>query len=136
MQTTSVTNFPTLFTLQFTQFSTYPHVILNNSLLHLERRPCACILAVIVDTHFTFSPHIDSIITRDSSRINILKTLAATNWGQQNESKTILNTYKSLILVICIHVAHGNLVPQRIIIINSESPNSAKLCPPLSNWLR
>ena len=58
-------------------------------------------LGVTSDNHFTFTPHIDSILTRTPSIINILKALAGTKCGKQKE--TILATYKSLTqyLFIC-----------------------------------
>ena len=54
-----------------------------SSLLPLERRPR--LLGVTFDTLFIFSPHIDSIIGRASSRMNILRAIAGTNWDQQKE---------------------------------------------------
>ena len=83
----------TLFTSDKRQSYTHPHITLHNTPLPLERRPR--ILGVVFDTHFTFSPHIKSIIHRASPRLNILRALAGTNWGQQKETLRI--TYKSLI---------------------------------------
>ena len=47
--------------------------------------------------HFKFNAqaHVKSLVTRALPRINILKALIGTNWGQQKE--IILITYKSLI---------------------------------------
>ena len=45
--------------------------------------------------HYTFSPHIGTVCERARSRLNILKSLAGTSWGQQKE--TTLITFKSLI---------------------------------------
>ena len=62
------------------------------------------ILEVTFDPHFKFNAHVKSIVTRASSRINILRTLAGTtNWGQQKE--TILITYMSLILSLFMYAA-------------------------------
>ena len=72
-----------------------------SSMQPLERRPR--ILGVTFDTYFIFYPHIDSIITWASSRTNILKVLAGTNWGPQKHS--ILITYKFLIGSLFIYVA-------------------------------
>ena len=83
----------TLFTSDRHQSHTHPQVTLNNSPLPLERNPR--ILGVTFDPHFTFTPHITSLISRATSRLNILKALAGTNWGQHKE--TIIITYKSLI---------------------------------------
>ena len=52
-------------------------------------------MGVTLDPHFTFTPHISSIITRSVPRLNILRALAGSNWGQQKE--TLLITFKSLI---------------------------------------
>ena len=64
-----------------------------SSLLPLKRIPHT--LGVTFGTHFIFSPHIDSVISRASSLISIIKALARTNWGHQKD--TILNIYRSII---------------------------------------
>ena len=68
----------TLFTTQFAQCNTHPQVTLNNFIQPLRRTPC--ILGVTFDPHFKFNDK--SLVTRALSRINILKALAGTNWGQ------------------------------------------------------
>ena len=83
----------TLFTSDFRQSHDHPHVTLANSPLPLERNPR--ILGVTFDPHFTFSPHVASIVSRATPRLNLLKALAGSTWGQQME--TIVLTYKSLI---------------------------------------
>ena len=83
----------TLFTPHTHQTHTHPQVTLNSSPLPLSENPR--ILGVTFDPHFTFSPHIHSIVSRASSRLNILRALAGTFWGQQKE--TLLITFKSLI---------------------------------------
>ena len=70
----------TLFTPQFAQANTHPRVTLNNSILPLERTPS--ILDVTFDPHFKFNAHIKSSVTWALPRINILKALTSTNWGQ------------------------------------------------------
>ena len=75
------------------QSNTHPHVALNGTPLPLERNPR--VLGVTLDPHFTFSPHIASIVSRATPRLNILKALAGSNWGQHME--TIVITYKSII---------------------------------------
>ena len=93
----------TLFTPQFAKFSTDPKVTLNNSILPLERTPC--MMGVTSNLHFKFNDHVHvkSLVTRALPRINILKSLTGTNWGQQKE--TILITYKSLIRFLFMHAA-------------------------------
>ena len=63
--------------------------------LPLEIRHCIPNNSSYFRYHFIFSSHIDSIFTRASSCINILKA-CTTNWCQLK--KTILITYKSLII--------------------------------------
>ena len=83
----------TLFTPDRRQSHYHPSVALNGSQLPLERNPR--ILGVTLDPHFTFAPHITSLVTRASPRLNILKALAGTTWGQQKE--TIIVTFKALV---------------------------------------
>ena len=61
--------------------------------LPLDRTPR--ILGVVFDTGFRFKYHIENLVTRAAPRINVLKALTGTSWGQQRE--TIEITYKSLI---------------------------------------
>ena len=83
----------TLFTSDRRQSYHHPSVTLNGSQLPLERNPR--ILGVTLDPHFTFAPHISSLISRASPRLNILKALAGTTWGQQKE--TLIVTFKALV---------------------------------------
>ena len=80
----------TLFALQFAQSNIHPQVTLNNSILSLERTPC--ILGVTFDPHFKFNAHFKSLVTRALPRINILKALTGTNWGQLRRRKPYLST--------------------------------------------
>ena len=91
----------TLFTPDFRESHLHPSVFLNNSTLPLVRNPR--ILGVTFDPHFTFTPHIKSIVSRAAPRLNILKALAGTKWGQQKE--TIIITFKSLIRSIFTYAA-------------------------------
>ena len=80
----------TLFTPDTHQSHTRPDVSLRNTPLPLERNPR--ILGVTLDPHFTFGPHVSSIIKRATPRANILRALTGTGWGQQKE--TLVHTYK------------------------------------------
>ena len=91
----------TLFTPQFAQCKTHGQVTLNNSLLPLERSPH--ILGVTFDPYSKLNAHVISIVSRASSRINIRKDLAGTNWDQQKE--TILLAYISFIRSLSIYAA-------------------------------
>ena len=57
----------------------------------------------MIVSHFSFKAHVGYIVTRVSSRINILKVHAGTNRGQQME--TIHITYISLIRSIFMYAA-------------------------------
>ena len=97
----SAPKFITLFISQFAQSNTHPQVTQNNSMLPLERTPN--ILGVTFDHHFKFNAHVKSLVTRALPRINILRALTGTNWGQQKE--TIIITYRSLIQSLFIYTA-------------------------------
>ena len=74
--------------------------------------------------YFTVSPNIASIITQDTSRINILKSLAGINWRQPKETNLI--TQKILIrsfLSMAFTFGSGS---QRLF-INPEASNYPKL---------
>ncbi|KAF2347267.1 Reverse transcriptase domain [Trinorchestia longiramus] len=53
--------------------------------------------------HFTCIPHINTICEKARHRLNILKALASSSWGQQN--KNIILTYKALINSIATYAA-------------------------------
>jgi hypothetical protein len=91
----------TLFTSDTHQSQTDPHVSWEGSNLPLCRTPK--ILGVTFDPHFTFSPHIAAICQRARPRLNILKSLAGTSWGQQKE--TLLVTFKALIKSLITYAA-------------------------------
>ena len=61
------------------------------------------ILGATFDALFGISSHVDSIITRASSHINILKDLAGTNSKVQKQ-ETILITYKFIMQFISMYV--------------------------------
>ena len=83
----------TLFTPEFQQSHLHPNVPLNGTTLPLDRNPK--ILGVTFDPHLKFHKHIESIVNRAKPRLNILKLLTGTDWGQQKE--TIMATFKSLV---------------------------------------
>ena len=91
----------TLFTPQRSEVHDHPEVRLNNTPLPLERNPR--ILGVTFDPLLTFKKHIDNLCTRAAPRINLLRLLCASNWGQQVETMTI--TYKLLIRSILHYAA-------------------------------
>ena len=103
----------TLFTSDNQQSHIHPHVLLRDSRLPLDRNPR--ILGVTFDPHFNFSKHVSSLISRITPRLNIIRALAGTSWGQQRE--TILITFKSLIRSIVTYAApiwYPNASPSNI----------------------
>ena len=83
----------TLFTPEYRQSHVHPIIPVNGTPLPLERNPK--ILGVTFDPHLFFHKHVEEIIRKAKPRLNILKLLTGTDWGQQKE--TILATFKSLI---------------------------------------
>ena len=92
---------PTILTSDTHQCRTDPGVSMGDTALEPERNPK--ILGVHLDPLFKFSYHVSQIQSRVSSRINILKALAGTNWGQQKE--TLIVTYRALIRSIITYAA-------------------------------
>ena len=91
----------TLFTPDQHQAKTNPRILIEDSRLPLVQ--CPKILRVHMDTSLSFNEHSSHVAERVSSRNNILKALAATFWGQQEE--TLLMTYKAVERSIINYVA-------------------------------
>ena len=83
----------TLFTNWTSEYHKHPVVSLGDRPLPLDKKPK--VLGVTLDPHFTFSPHIKNIARRAAPRINILKALAGSTWGQDRD--TLLLTFGALI---------------------------------------
>lgn len=66
---------------------------MNDQRVKLEKNPK--LLGVTFDTQLTFTKHIEQTVNKAKSRLNILKSLAGSDWGQ--DKSTILLTYKSII---------------------------------------
>ena len=82
----------TLFTPDTYPTKTHPRILIKDSRLPLVQ--CPKILGVHMDTSLSVNKHSSHVAERVSSRNNILKALAGTSWGQQNE--TLLMTYKAV----------------------------------------
>ena len=52
------------------------------------------ILGLTLDPHFTFGPHVKTVVGKMATRLKVLKALAGTNWGDAKED--LLLTYKAL----------------------------------------
>ena len=82
----------TLFTPSTNKFKSEPAVYIKNEKVKLDRRPK--LLGVVFDTMYTFTPHIDTAVSKAKSKLGILKALSGSSWGQDKEIMT--NTYKSI----------------------------------------
>jgi hypothetical protein len=71
----------------------HPQVLYKGDVIPLNK--CPKILSITWDTQLTFSNHINDVVARASRRLQILKALAGTSWGQCKE--TLLLTFKLLI---------------------------------------
>ena len=82
----------TLFTPDTKEANIHPTIIVNNTAVKLEKNPK--LLGITFDTIYTFTHHIKSTIAKAKNKINILKSLCGSTWGQEKE--TIIITYKSI----------------------------------------
>ena len=83
----------TLFTSDPKQYKTDPKVE-----IHSKRVPNSNsikVLAVTLDSGLTFTKHVKDVTARYKKRLNVMRALSGTTWGQSKE--TLLVTYKSLI---------------------------------------
>ena len=81
----------TLFTPWTRQAMMKPEVHLSGKDVPLERHPK--LLGVVHDTMYTFSEHAKRTITKAKQKVNALKALAGTDWGQSKE--VIITAYKA-----------------------------------------
>ena len=114
----------TLFTSDPAQANTRPEIKIADSEQPLVRSPK--LLEVYLDTFFSFNNHCVQV-RRVSKRNNVLKALAGTNWGQQNE--TLLMTYKALGRSIANYAAP-------VWSINASESNTGKIQRPQNEALR
>ena len=91
----------TLFTPWTSQVNAELAVTINGARVPTEKKPK--ILGVTFDPLFTFTPHVADIAARASRRLQVLKALTGTTWGQDKE--TILLTYKAIIKPIISYAA-------------------------------
>ena len=74
----------TLFTSDRRQGNIHPQIKIKNTLVPLEKNPK--LLGVHFDSHLTFSHHITKITDSVKPRINMMKFLAGSDWGQDKET--------------------------------------------------
>jgi hypothetical protein len=83
----------TLFTPDRHELKFKPPLTLNNFTIRTTKNPK--ILGVIFDPLLTFPSHISHLTQKSSRRLNSLKVLSSSTWGQDKETPTTL--YKSYI---------------------------------------
>ena len=81
----------TLFTPDTKEADLIPDVSIKAKKVELEKTPK--LLGVYFDTMYCFSQHIKKAVDKAKSRVNVLKALAGSSWGQDKE--TLLLTYKA-----------------------------------------
>ena len=70
-----------------------PAIKINNKIIRLDRNPK--FLGITFATKHNFSQHTKNMISKCKNKLNILKALAGSSWGQSKE--TIIATYKTAI---------------------------------------
>ena len=75
------------------EYNSQPTITLNGSQIPVE--PSTKILGTTFDRGMTFKPHITELTSKTKSRLNVMRALTATTFGQQKES--ILNLYKQFV---------------------------------------
>ena len=82
-----------LFTSDTHESDKHPEIWLGGEIIPLAKE--LKILGVTFDTFMSFEAHIASMVVKASSRLQIMKMLAGTSWGQQRES--LLSFFKCII---------------------------------------
>jgi len=82
----------TFFTPDTKEANINPRIIIKGEPVRLDKTPK--LLGVTFDTMYTFSKHIKESIKKAKTKLNIIKSLAGTTWGQDQE--TLIITYKSV----------------------------------------
>lgn len=83
----------TLITPDRRESNKHPQLHLNNTTIPLNKTPT--ILGVTLDTHLTFSSHVEKTTAIASRKLNAIRTLTNTSFGQSKESLNIL--YKQFV---------------------------------------
>ena len=82
----------TLFTPDTKEFKEIPEIKMKDTVVPHE--PTPRLLGVTFDTMYTFSHHVKNITDSAKTKINLMKSLAGSTWGQDVE--TLALTYKSI----------------------------------------
>ena len=81
----------TLFTPDTKEANIHPPVKVKDKMVKLDKEPK--ILGVYFNTMHTYTSHVKNTVAKARKKVNVLKALAGTDWGQDQE--TIKNTYKA-----------------------------------------
>ena len=82
----------TLFTPDTKEAKIHPQVKMYDKVVPHE--PTPKLLGVIFDTMYTFTHHTKTTVNKAKKKVNLMKSLAGTNWGQTKEILT--STYKAI----------------------------------------
>ena len=82
----------TLFTTDTKEFNIKPSIYMNNVEVPHEQTPK--LLGVTFDTMYCYAKHVKNVTDTAKSRVNMMKSLAGSTWGQDQE--TLSTTYKSI----------------------------------------
>ena len=82
----------TYFTPDTKEANITPNITIKGKSVKLEKKPK--LLGVVYDTMFTFSHHVKDVVRKGKAKVNVLKALAGSNWGQDKEC--LLMTYKAV----------------------------------------
>ena len=84
-----------LFTPDTHEHNYKPVIYIDGVLVPPPQSPVIEVLGVKYDTHFTFAPHLRSLVSRTDKRTGLLKCLSGTDWGCSFDMLHL--TYKSSI---------------------------------------
>ena len=83
----------TLLTPDRHESSKHPRLTLGGQAIPLNKTPT--ILGITYDTHMTFTPHVNNVTTKATRKLNALRAVSNTKFGQQKESLSVM--YKQFI---------------------------------------
>lgn len=82
----------TLFTPDTHEYNLHPQIKIKGELIRLDKTPK--VLGVTFDTMHYFNHHVSNTVEKAKKKLNVIKALAGTSWGQDQE--TLVITYKSI----------------------------------------
>ena len=79
----------TLFTPDNYQHKIHPQVFIKNKLVKLDKNPK--LLCIVFDAMHSFTSQVNSTVIKAKKKVNVMKALAGTTWGQDNETLLQVN---------------------------------------------